>query len=305
MHGFNTQEKIVGFIGLGAMGSRMVKNLIRAGFTTIVYDIRREPMEELSRFGAQLATSPKEVAMRTKTILLSLPSSPHVEEVVLGPDGILVGASQGALIIDTSTIDPTTTRKIYEEAKKKDVTYIDAPVSGGTWGAEAGTLTIMVGAPNEAVFNRAKEVLQYIGKTIIHVGDVGYGQIVKIANNVMAAINCLGAIEALLWAYKQGLDPEKAVSIISASSGDSWVIRNEIPRILKRIFEPGFKTWLMHKDVGLFLRTATDIKSFVPITSLAYQFLQQALAGGYADEDWGSVVKVYEKLWGIELKSKV
>jgi 3-hydroxyisobutyrate dehydrogenase len=295
-------EKVVGFIGLGAMGSRMAKNLLKAGFQCIVYDVRKEAVDELARIGARPASSPEEVARKSDVILLSLPSSPHVEEVMLGPNGVLKGARPGSLVIDLSTIDPITTRRIYDEAKKRGVIFIDAPVSGGTWGAEAATLTIMVGAPSEEVFSRAKEVLQYLGKKIVHVGDVGHGQVIKLANNAMGCVNLFAAIEALLWAAKQGVNLEKALEVISESSGDSWALRNRIPRIIKRMFEPGFKTWLMHKDIGIFLKTATEIKMYTPFIALAYQFLQLAIANGYADEDWGSVAKLYEKLLNIELK---
>ena len=295
-------QRIIGFIGLGAMGSRMTRNLLKAGFQCVVYDVRREAVEELVRFGAQPTSSPKEVAEKTDIILLSLPSSPHVEDVMLGRNGVLEGARPGTLVIDLSTIDPITTRRIHEEAKKKGVVFIDAPVSGGTWGAEAGTLAIMVGAPNEEVFNKAKEVLQYLGRKIEWVGDVGSGQIIKLANNAIACVNLFSTIEALLWAAKQGVNIQKAIDVISASSGDSWILRNEVPRILKRIFEPGFKTWLMHKDVGLFLKTATEMKMYTPFIALAHQFLQLALANNYTDEDWGSIVKLYEKLLGMELK---
>jgi 2-hydroxy-3-oxopropionate reductase len=292
----------IGFIGLGAMGSRMARNLLKAGFQCVVYDIRREAMEELAKFGAQPISSPKEVAEKSDIILLSLPSSLQVEEVMLSHNGVLEGARPGTLVIDLSTIDPITTRRIHEEARKKGVIFIDAPVSGGTWDAEAGTLAIMVGAPDEEVFNSAKEVLQYLGRKVEWVGDVGSGQIIKLANNAMACVNLFAAIESLLWAAKQGVSIQKVIDVISASSGDSWILRNEVPRILKRVFEPGFKTWLMHKDIGLFLKTSTDIKVYTPFVALAYQFLQLALANNYTDEDWGSVIKLYEKLLGMELK---
>jgi len=292
----------VGFIGLGAMGSRMARNIIKAGYTTIVYDIRREAIEELVKLGALPASSPKEVASNSDVVLLSLPSSSHVEEVMLGPGGVLEGARPGLLVIDLSTIDPTTTRKIHQEALKRGVRFIDAPVSGGTWAAETATLTIMVGAPDDETFNEAVEVLKHIGRTIVRVGGVGHGQVLKLANNAIAAATLLATVEALVWAAKQGVDLGKAVEVIASSSGDSWQLRNRVPRILKRVFEPGFKTSLMLKDLGLFLRAASEANLYTPIISLAFQQLQLALASGYSEEDYGSIAKVYEKLAGVELR---
>jgi len=294
----------VGFIGLGAMGSRMAKNIVKAGYMTTVYDIRRQAVEELVSLGAQPASSPRDVATRSDVILLSLPSSPHVEEVMLGPEGVLEGASPGLLVIDLSTIDPATTRKIYKEALKRGVRFIDAPVSGGTWGAETATLTIMVGAPDDETFNEAVEVLKHIGRTIVRVGGVGHGQVLKLANNAISAATLLATIEALVWVAKQGVDVGKAVEVIASSSGNSWQLRNRVPRILRRVFEPGFKTSLMLKDLGLFLKAASEANLYTPIISLAYQQIQLAMANGYSEEDYGSVVKVYERIAGEELRER-
>lgn len=297
-----TMNRKIGFIGLGAMGSRIARNIIKAGFTCTIYDVRREAMEDLIRLGAYPASSPKDVAERSEVILLSLPSSPQVEEVMLGPNGVLEGARWGTLVIDLSTIDPITTVKIYREALKRGVRFIDAPVSGGTWAAETASLTIIVGAPDEATFNEAKEILKYIGKNIFHVGPVGHGQIIKLANNAIGAVTLIATIEALSWAAKQGVNIEKAVEVIAMSSGDSWQLRNRIPRILKGIFEPGFKTILMNKDLELFLKTASEIKAYTPLISIAHQQLRLAIASGYSEEDYGSIAKVYERIMGVMLR---
>lgn len=220
---------------------------------------------------------------------------------MLGKNGVIEGIKKGGIIIDLSTIDPTTTIKIAEETNKRNIRFIDAPVSGGTWGAEKATLAIMVGS-DKKTFQEVYEVLKVIGKSIMHVGPVGTGQIVKLANNLMAAINLFGVIEAFTWAMKQGVKPEIVFNVVSAGAGDSWILRNYLPRMLKRNFEPGFRAWLMHKDIGLFLKSATDQNIYTPFAALTYQFLQAVKGQGLEDEDWTAIVKIYEKITGVKLE---
>jgi len=293
----------VGFIGLGAMGTRMVANLLKAGYQVVVYDIRKDAVEEAVRLGAEPALTSKDVACESEVVLLSLPSSPQVEEAMLDAHGVLAGAREGSIVVDLSTIDPTTTRNLSKKSKEKNVRFIDAPVSGRPSGAEKATLTIMVGCDDEETFQEAKKILRSLGKTIVHVGPTGSGQVCKLANNMMACVTLLGVIEAFTWAVKQGLKPAALLEVASSGSSDSWTLRANLPKILERAFEPDFKAEYMHKDVGLYLKTATDLNLYTPFGGLAHQFLQAAKGMGLSNEDWRAVVKVYEKITGVELRT--
>lgn len=288
-------DKKIGFIGLGAMGKPMAKNLLKANFSLVVYDVRKEPVEELSQMGAAPANSPKEVGESCDVVITSLPTPSAVVEVILGEEGVLKGMREGGIIIDTSTIDPMTAKMIAEEAKKKKVHVLDAPVSGGTTGAENATLSIMVGGDEEA-FNKVLDILKVIGKEISYVGPSGTGQTIKLINQMLVGIHIVATAEAFNLATKLGLDSEKIFNIIKASAGNSRGWEYGVPRMMKGDFTPGFRVFLLDKDLKLALQMASEYKVPVALTALAYQFMEAAKAIGVEDEDMSAVIKVLKRM---------
>ncbi len=221
----------VGFIGIGNIGTPMSLNTLRGGYPLVVYDVRASQMEPLLKEGAEAATSPKDVASRCKTILLSLPNSPIVEQVCLGPDGIVEGAQPDTVVVDLTSGNPPHSATICARLEEKSIRFIDAGVSGGIPGAEAATLGIMIGGDGE-VFERARPVLEKIGTNLYHMGPIGAGHMTKALNNFLAATNLAAASEALVVATKAGLDPEKVVAAINASTGRSRATQERIPNFV-------------------------------------------------------------------------
>ena len=285
----------VGLIGLGAMGLNMGKNLLKNKFNLTVYDVRNEPIRILEKSGAKAAKSPKHVGNTSAIVLLSLPSSKEVENVVLGENGLIHSLPEGGIIIDASTIDPAAVKKLANECNQKSITFIDAPVSGGTIGAEKGTLSIMVGGPNDKV-DECKHVLQAIGTNIYHVGNTGAGQIFKLINNMLVAINLVGISEGFVLAKKTGIDLEKLYEVLKTSAGNSWALEQKLPKMIKNDFEPGFKVWLQHKDLSLAMSLASQMNASLPMTSLAHQMYESAKAVGFEDLDHSAVAKIIQRL---------
>jgi len=299
--------KKLGFIGLGNMGKPMAVNLLNSGYSLIVHDLKPEPVAELAAAGATAAGSPREVAEKSEVVITMLTSSPHVEQVMFGPDGVLEGLKQGATIIDMSTIDPIVTRKVAAAAAEKGIKMLDAPVSGAPPKAADGTLSIMVGGKKE-VFAECQDILQVMGEKVLHAGDVGMGEVVKLANNLAAAVAGIGAWEGFLFGTKLGADPKTLFEVISASSGNSWVVQTRVPYAdiipncpANNDFAPGFTTDLMAKDFGLILSAAETMKFPLLAGSLTYQLLEAARAAGLGHKDWSAVCKVIYKLAGEEL----
>ncbi|MFQ6053316.1 MAG: NAD(P)-dependent oxidoreductase, partial [Candidatus Bathyarchaeia archaeon] len=247
--------KRVGFIGLGLMGSGMSMNLLRAGFPLTVWNRTRSKMEPLLEAGAEGAESPREVAERSDVIIDIVTDSPDVEEVVLGPDGVIHGAEPGDVVIDMSTISPAVTRRIAEELGRKGVRMLDAPVSGGAIGARNGTLSIMVGGDAET-YRECLPIFQAMGKTITHVGGHGMGQTVKLCNQILVGLNMLAVAEALMFASKAGVDLEKAFAAVSGGAAGSWQLTNNGARLLRGDLEPGFKVKDYLKDLRLIMEAA-------------------------------------------------
>ena len=285
----------VGLIGLGAMGLSMGKNLLKNEFNLTVFDVRDEPIRILENLGAKAAESPKQVGTASKIVLLSLPSSKEVEDVVSEDDGLIHSMSKNGIIIDASTIDPAVVKKLANECNKKNITFIDAPVSGGTIGAEKGTLSIMVGGSNDKV-DECKGVLQAIGTNIYHVGNTGAGQIFKLINNMLVAINLVGISEGFVLAKKTGIDLKKLYEVLKTSAGNSWALEQKLPKIIQNDFEPGFKVWLQHKDLSLAMNLASQMNAALPITSLTHQMFESAKAIGLKDLDHSAVAKIIQKL---------
>jgi 2-hydroxy-3-oxopropionate reductase len=291
----------IGYIGLGLMGKPMALNLLKAGYSLTVHNRSKAAVDALVAEGAAAAESPREVAQASDVIFTNLPDSPDVEEVVLGPEGIIEGAVPGSIYIDNSTIKPETARKIAAELGDKDISALDAPVSGGDVGAVAGTLAIMVGGPQEA-FDRALPVLQAIGKSIIHVGDSGAGQVAKACNQIMVAAQMVAMGELLLLAQRSGVDPRRVIDAIQGGAAQCWSLDVKPPRLFSGDRQPGFKAHMMHKDLGIVLDTARAYGMPLPATSVHTQLYEAMLQLGMRELDNSAVLAVYETLTGDRLQ---
>lgn len=297
------EKPTVGFIGLGLMGKHMARNILRAGFPLTVYNRSRGKVEELAREGATPADNPAEVGAACEFVVSCLPMPADVEQVYLGPNGVLPGARPGSVFIDMSTIDPGTHQKIAAAAAEKGIAYLDAPVSGGTTGAEQGTLTIMVGG-EAAVLERARPVLEAMGKRIYHLGAVGAGAVAKLVNNLMAQINCAAAIEGMVLGAKFGLDPELLAEVVSNGSGASRAHSAMMAEVLKRNFEPGFMIDLMHKDVSLAIDLGQSLGVRLLTGAVAREVLQEAKGAGLGRKSMYAQILPLEKLSGVEVKRR-
>jgi 3-hydroxyisobutyrate dehydrogenase len=291
----------IGFIGLGIMGKPMARNLLKAGFPLIVYSRRHSSIEELVADGATGARSPRAVAEGADVVITMVTDTPDVRDVLLGENGALAGFRTGGVIIDMSTISPSATREIATTAHTKGVEYLDAPVSGGEGGAIAGTLSIMVGGKEET-FTACLPILQAMGKNIIHVGGVGAGQLTKLCNQIAVAVTNLAMSEALLFGAKAGIDLEKMHQAISGGAAGSWQLSNLGPRIFQRDFAPGFMVKLQQKDLRLVLQEADRLQLALPATSLVHSLFNALEAAGAGNEGTQALVKVLEKLAGVEVK---
>ncbi|MEM2210268.1 MAG: 2-hydroxy-3-oxopropionate reductase [Nitrososphaerales archaeon] len=293
----------IGFIGLGVMGKPMSKNLLKAGYSLVVHDIRPEPVEELVSLGAERANSPKEVAEKCDIIITMLPDGPDVEQVILGPNGVLEGLRKGSIVIDMSSISPVVARRVAMEVEKKGGEMLDAPVSGSEPSAIEGTLAIMVGGKEE-VFKRCLPIFQAMGKTITRVGDCGAGQVAKLANQIIVALNIAALSEALVLATKAGLDPELVFQAIRGGLAGSLVMERKAPMIMDRNFKPGFRIKLHQKDLRNVMQAATEYNVPLPFTSLAYQVLNALVNEGKGDLDHSAIVLFLENLAKVEVKRK-
>jgi len=299
-------KKKIGFIGMGAMGIHMAKNLVKAGYDLTVYDLNPQPVKELVSLGAKEAKSSAEAAKGVEVVITMLPQDEQVKEVALGPKGVLEGAKPGTVFIDMSSIAPHTSKQVAAEAQKKGVKFLDAPVSGGTGGAEKATLTIMVGG-DKALLDEHMEILQVMGKTIYHVGDVGMGETVKMVNQMLVGINLAGIVEALVMGTKLGVAPEVLYKIIRASSGNSFMLDSRVPNFILagNFTQPGFAVDLLRKDLGLSLESAKINKVPLYMTSQAYQVFTRASAEGLGKKDMASVIELMEKTAGVQVRGKV
>jgi 3-hydroxyisobutyrate dehydrogenase len=299
-------KKKIGFIGLGAMGLPMAKNLIKAGYDLTVYDLNPQPVKELVSLGAKGAKSSADAAGGVDLVITMLPADDEVKAVALGPEGVLEGARAGTVFIDMSSIAPHTSKFVASEATKRGVKFLDAPVSGGTVGAEKGTLTIMVGG-DKALLDEHMELLQAMGKTIYHVGDVGMGETVKMVNQMLVGINLAGIAEALVMGTKLGVAPEVLYKVIRASSGNSFLIDHRVPNYIfsGNFTQPGFAIDLLRKDLGLALESAKVNKVPLFLTGQAYQYYTRAAAEGLGKKDMSAVIELLEKTVGVKVRAKV
>ena len=294
-------EKI-GFIGCGTMGKPMALNLIKAGYSLTVHDLNPEPIKELVAAGATAANSPREVAEKSDVVITMLPSSPHVEQVNLGPDGILEGLKAGSVIIDMSTIDPIVTRKVAAAANDKGIEMLDSPVGGSSPMAIAGTLPLFVGGKKETI-ERCRNILLAMGEKILHVGDVGMGEVVKLANNLMGAVCGLAMCEAFTFGIKLGADPKIIFEVLSSSGARILWTKVPYPNLIPngpadQDFAPGFPTDLMIKDLGLALSAADTMKMPLLACNLTRELLKATSASGLGQKDWTILRKILERLAG-------
>ena len=292
----------VGFIGIGYMGRHMARNIRAAGHELTVFDIQKQAADEVISMGAVWAESPREVAEASEVIFTSLPRPENVEEVSLGEGGILSGASPGTTIFDVSTTDPDTIYRISERCKEKDVQILDAPVSGGTVGAEAGTLSVMVGGPHET-YEKYSDLLNTIGNQKMYCGDLGSGAICKIVNNLVGmGVNAVLG-EALSLGVKAGVGADMLFDAISKSSGNSQVLHMLSNTMFKGNFEPGFQVDLAAKDIGLATDMARRLKIPMEISNLIQQKYIHAQNRGWGKLDFPAVSRIQEERADVEIRS--
>jgi 2-hydroxy-3-oxopropionate reductase len=293
----------IGFIGLGIMGKPMAKNLLKAGFPLMVHDIVRPQVAELVGLGAEEAHSPKEVAQKCKTIITMLPNSPQVEEVLLGKEGVIEAASSGTLLIDMSSINPMSTMRISEEANKKGVRMLDAPVSGGEPGAIAGTLAIMVGGDKKD-FEECRGILEKMGRSAVYVGKIGSGQTTKLVNQIIVALNLAAIAEGFVLGMKAGVDPQLIYEAIRGGLAGSTALEQKALKIFSGNFSPGFKIKLHVKDLTNALEAADSLGVPLFLTSTVNQMFKHLISMGEENNDHCSIIHFMEKVCGIEVRTK-
>ena len=302
----NTKKKEVmkmkiGFIGLGIMGKPMSKNLVKAGHELVVCDFNKDAVAELVEMGAKQAANGAEVAKECDVVITMLPNSPHVRSVALGENGIADGAHEGSVLIDMSSIDPTESKKIGEELAKKGIEMLDAPVSGGEPKAIDGTLSVMVGGKKD-LFDKYYDMLMVMAGSVVYVGELGSGNVAKLANQIDVAVNIAAVGEALAFAKKAGTDPELVYQAIRGGLAGSTVMDAKAPMMLSRNFKPGFRIELHIKDLNNALNAAHAISAPVPLTGQLMEMMQALKADGYEKEDHSSLVKFYEKIGNVTVE---
>ncbi|MCL5676786.1 MAG: 2-hydroxy-3-oxopropionate reductase [Firmicutes bacterium] len=277
------------------MGKPMAKNLLKAGYQLVVYSRRRASVDELLAAGAQPARSSREVAERSEAVITMLPNSPEVREVILGKEGVLEGAKPGSVIIDMSSIAPLVSMEIAKVAAAKGVYMLDAPVSGGEPGAIQRTLSIMVGG-NQEQFDACYDLLKAMGSSVVRVGEIGSGNVAKLANQVIVALNIAAMSEALVLGTKAGLDPNVMYEAIKGGLAGSHVLDAKVPLVVNRKFDPGFRINLHIKDLANVLETSHQLGIPLPLTASVLEMMQALKVDGHGDEDHSALVKFYEKL---------
>ena len=293
----------IGFIGLGIMGKPMALNLLKAGYQLVVYDINNESVNQLVKAGAKEGKSSRDVASQSEVIITMLPNSPDVKEVVLGKTGIIHGVRSGTVLIDMSSIAPLTSKELSEKLKEKGVIMLDAPVSGGEPKAIEGTLAIMVGGPEET-FDKVKSILEVMGTSVKRVGDIGSGNITKLANQIIVALNIAAIGEAMVLATKAGVDPETVYQAIRGGLAGSAALDAKMLLILNGNFKPGFRIELHIKDLMNALDTAKELDVPVTLTSQVLQIMKLLQSDGKAKDDHGGIVQYYEKLAKVQVRKK-
>jgi 3-hydroxyisobutyrate dehydrogenase len=289
----------VAFIGMGTMGAAMALNILKAGHPVTVHNRSRDREEPVARAGARRAASPKEAVREADIVITCVSDTPDVEAVVLGENGIVQGAKAGAIVVDMSTISPSATRRMADRLAEKGIRMLDAPVSGGSEGAQKGTLTIMVGGEAEAVA-QAMPVLSAMGKSITHVGPCGAGQLTKAINQVIISGVYLAVAEGMALGLKAGVDMEKVVQALAGGAAGSWVLNYRAANMIKNEYPLGFRVRLHRKDLAIAMETARELGVFLPATALVEQIENGLIAQGYGDEDVSAVARTIRKSSGME-----
>lgn len=296
----NNAKPNIAFIGLGNMGAPMAENLLKAGYALSVYDLSAEAIQRLQQAGASVADSPKEAASNAQVVISMLPAGQHVHSVYLGDNGLLAELPKGTLVIDSSTIAAADARVVAEAASELGIDFLDAPVSGGTGGAIAGSLTFIVGGSDDA-FTKAEPILAVMGKNIFHAGDHGAGQVAKICNNMLLGILMAGTAEAINLGVKNGLDPKVLSDIMLQSSGRNWTLEvyNPYPQVMENVpssngYKGGFMSKLMQKDLNLAMQTAKDTDVETPMGAKATElYAEHTIENG--DKDFSSIMARHDR----------
>ena len=291
----------IGFIGLGIMGKPMSKNLIKAGYDLVVCDLNSAAVAELKELGASSEGSAKSVAEASDVIITMLPNSPQVKAVVLGEGGVLEGIKPGSVVIDMSSIAPLASREVAAELAKKGAAMLDAPVSGGEPKAIDGTLSVMVGGEKE-VFDKYYDIMKTMAGSVVYTGGIGAGNITKLANQIVVALNIAAMSEALVLATKAGVEPELVYQAIRGGLAGSTVLDAKAPLVLDRKFNPGFRINLHIKDLANALDTAHEIGVPLQLTAAVMEMMQALKVDGMGELDHGALVRYYEKLAQVEVK---
>ena len=291
-------SEAIGFVGLGTMGAAMAGNLARAGFDVTAWNRTPGRAPELDELGVGRAATPADVAAASAIVVICVSDTPDVEAVLFGSDGLAAGARSGALVIDCSTISPAATRDFASRLGTSGVAMVDAPVSGGSEGAQKATLTIFVGG-EAADVDRARPVLAALGKTITHVGPIGSGQAVKAVNQVMLAGTYLGVAEGIVLAMKSGLDVDQVVEALGGGAAQSWVLANRSGRMIANDYPLGFKVALHRKDLGIALDLARELGADLPVAGLAAELESALMADGHSDDDMSALARSIRSRSGL------
>lgn len=290
----------IGYAGMGIMGRGMAANLVKAGHHVTVWNRTVARTEPLRAVGASVAASPAELAAACDIIMMCVSDTPDVEAVTLGAEGLINGLRDRKLVVDHSTISASTTRKLAATVAEVGASWVDAPVSGGSEGAERGTLAIMVGGEDDDV-ERARPFMEAYGTSITHVGPVGAGQMVKQVNQVLVVINGLAVAEALLLAKAGGLDLDATIEAVKGGGAGSWMLANRGPQIIDRDWRPGFTIDLQQKDLRLVLESADELAIPLPATSLIFQMYRALQRRGLGGEGNHALVKALERMADLEV----
>ena len=293
----------VGFIGLGIMGKPMAKNLLKAGHELVVYDIVSAAQQDVVAAGAKGADCPKAVAEQCPLIITMVPNSPQVKAAVLGPKGVIEGAKAGSLVVDMSSIDPTVSKEVGAELAKKNIRFVDAPVSGGEPKAIDGSLSIMCGG-KKADFDEALPVLKKMGASVVLCGEIGAGNVTKLANQIVVALNIAALSEAMVLATKAGVDPQLVFDAIKGGLAGSTVMNAKAPMMLDRNIKPGFRINLHIKDLDNAMAARHAVGVPLPLTGQAREIMEALKLDGMGDADHSAIVRFYEKLAKVEVKKQ-
>ncbi|MDQ7799984.1 MAG: 2-hydroxy-3-oxopropionate reductase [Armatimonadota bacterium] len=285
----------VGFVGLGIMGKPMARNLLRAGYPVTVHNRSRPPVDELVAEGAADGGSPRGVAEQSEVVITMLPDTPDVEQVTFGPQGLVEGLRPGSVLVDMSTISPVATRSIAARLRERGVEMLDAPVSGGQRGAEEGTLSIMVGGDPQT-FERVRPLFQALGKSVVHVGPVGAGQVCKACNQVVVALTLQAVAEALVLAERNGVDPARVRQALLGGFAGSRILEVHGQRMLEGNYQPGFRARLHHKDLRIALETGRSAGVPMLGTALVHELLGAVVARGWGDLDHSALARLVGEL---------